>query len=519
MDGITVILTVWKRNHLEEQLNSLLNQSEKPDVIWVQQTMKHVDVSDIIDKYQSYVKYTYYPENKGVFGRFESVLKVNTDFTFVLDDDMIPGKNYIKIAKETCIRLNGIISSSGRIIFSNQMSYIGDNTKFRRSYSHRDIQVDFGTNSWFFKTKWIKQFFKIPAYSIFNGEDMHLSASCKIFQDINTYVPTQLLPEDSGNTNRKYSVDTDALHLQSGFQKERFEIIKYLTNKGWLLLEKDNDSNKRQINFPDLSVILPIYNVHPIFLKESVESILSQTYTNFELLIIDNGSNECSVVLSELSDERIRLIRSSNDSIYSFDKVVEHTKGKYIVWMNADDIMMPNRLLIQYNFMNIHPEIDLCGSWAEQIGDCPEIIKQPTGHDLIILSFIFGRGMNYSSIIMRNDSLAKIQDLKNSSCTEYYKLCVELANIGFRFANISEILIKCRTSEKEENQEEKISESMKQIQLEYIEKITEQMAKKNELYNNGFNSIVDLVNEGLISWESLKQIVYSIYLDYLKKDL
>jgi GT2 family glycosyltransferase len=101
-DGnITAIITVWKRNHLAEQLRALLSQTRPPSIIWVQQTQHHVNVDDSIHAFHDRIQYTCQEENKGVFGRFESVRQVETEFTYIIDDDIIPGTTFLDKALNT----------------------------------------------------------------------------------------------------------------------------------------------------------------------------------------------------------------------------------------------------------------------------------------------------------------------------------------------------------------------------------------------------------------------------------
>lgn len=116
MDTITAILTVWKRNHLEEQLLALLGQTLSPQMIWVQQTQHHVDVDDIIHKYHDRIKYTCWEKNPGVFGRFESVKDITTPYAYIIDDDIVPGRGFLEKALETSKQFNAIICPNGRLL-------------------------------------------------------------------------------------------------------------------------------------------------------------------------------------------------------------------------------------------------------------------------------------------------------------------------------------------------------------------------------------------------------------------
>ena len=96
-----------------------------------------------------------------------------------------------------------------------------------------------------------------------------------------------------------------------------------------------------------ISVCLTVYN-RAKYIGECIESILQQTFTDFELLIVDDGSTDetCDVILS-YNDPRIRLIRGEHDYIGSCNRLYDEAKGKYIARMDSDDLMLPNRLRIQ----------------------------------------------------------------------------------------------------------------------------------------------------------------------------
>lgn len=242
MNTITAILTVWKRNHLEEQIQALLEQSVSPKTIWVQQTQHHVNVDDLIYKYRDHIKYTCWEDNPGVFGRFESVKDVTTSYVYIMDDDIVPGSGFLEKALKTSQRLNAIVSPNGRLlnIKNNRTEvFVGDGYEFQHSFCTIDKEVDFGNNSWFFKKEWIDLFLQEKPLFRNNGEDIHLSATCKLLGNISTFVPRQINPNESGNIKRLYSTDDFALHKKMGFGRERVYVIKKFRNLGWIL-QKEN---------------------------------------------------------------------------------------------------------------------------------------------------------------------------------------------------------------------------------------------------------------------------------------
>ena len=115
-----------------------------------------------------------------------------------------------------------------------------------------------------------------------------------------------------------------------------------------------------------ISILMPTYNVEK-FVKEAVESILNQTWANFELIIVDDCSSDKTYeILSSLAqkDSRIQLYRNEQNSkiCKTLNRALSYTRGKYIARMDGDDISTPDRLGKLYQYLNDHPEIDLIGS-------------------------------------------------------------------------------------------------------------------------------------------------------------
>lgn len=142
-------------------------------------------------------------------------------------------------------------------------------------------------------------------------------------------------------------------------------------------------------NTPLVSVNMPCYNCSK-YIKQSIDSILNQTYTNFELIIIDDGSTDNSVeVIKEFSDKRIKLFENITNQgiVYSRNRAVENSKGKYIAILDSDDIAYPTRIEKQLNFMESNPDFAMTGTWFDIIDENGifngEIVKLPIDSNLI----------------------------------------------------------------------------------------------------------------------------------------
>ena len=243
-DGITVILTVWKRDHLREQLDCICNQSDQPVRIWVYQCGNYVDVDNILKGYSGIdlIKSTV---NLKYFGRFLLAQFVETRYVFIVDDDVIPSLNWLNICRTKCEELNSIISSTGRIIPRNDYLperminvkdfFYGDTTSYLGyNFCKADTVVDFGCNSWFIRSDWIKTFWKTAPYTLETAEDIHLSASCMLNLDIDTVVPKQINEETSGNLRKDYGKDMYATWLKPDFQESREGVLRYfIDHLGW----------------------------------------------------------------------------------------------------------------------------------------------------------------------------------------------------------------------------------------------------------------------------------------------
>ena len=127
-----------------------------------------------------------------------------------------------------------------------------------------------------------------------------------------------------------------------------------------------------------ISVVMPTFNTDTEILKEAVDSILSQTFKDFEFIIIDDGSTDNSVLyLDSLTDERIRLIRNTTNLgiTKSLNIGLRAAKGKYIARMDSDDIALPTRFEKQFLFMETHPDVIVCGTYAECFGAVSRVFR------------------------------------------------------------------------------------------------------------------------------------------------
>lgn len=127
-----------------------------------------------------------------------------------------------------------------------------------------------------------------------------------------------------------------------------------------------------------VSVIMATYNTPVPMLKEAVDSILNQTFKDFEFLIIDDGSTDNSVsYLDKIKDPRVRIIRNPKNVgiTKSLNIGLREAKGRYIARMDADDVSLPERLQKEFDYMETHPDVIVCGTRIGTIDETGRVLS------------------------------------------------------------------------------------------------------------------------------------------------
>jgi glycosyltransferase involved in cell wall biosynthesis len=120
---------------------------------------------------------------------------------------------------------------------------------------------------------------------------------------------------------------------------------------------------------PEVTVILPVYNAEA-FLKEAIDSILAQTFTDFELLIINDGSTDSSdQIISSYDDPRIKYLKNDGNKglIFTLNRGIDKASGNYLARMDADDICFPNRLQQQKEWLDTHSTTTIVATFSREI--------------------------------------------------------------------------------------------------------------------------------------------------------
>jgi glycosyltransferase involved in cell wall biosynthesis len=202
--------------------------------------------------------------------------------------------------------------------------------------------------------------------------------------------------------------------------------------------------------FPKVTVFMAAYNAAD-YITEAIESVLNQTFKDFELLIVNDGSTDDTVeIINKFQDPRIRLIHNDRNRglVYTRNVLLSEARGEYIAILDSDDIAIPNRLALQYEHFQKHPELALCGGHGMVINHLGETIntprlKVPIGSENIKITLLFWNTFVNSTVMYKKEVLLEFNGYNDFAPAEDYELFTRIA-AKYAVDNIDAILVKYR---------------------------------------------------------------------------
>lgn len=266
---------------------------------------------------------------------------------------------------------------------------------------------------------------------------------------------------------------------------------------------------------PLISVIMGVYNQkNNEQLKAAVWSILNQSFKELEFIIYDDGSmEEVSINIKNLAqlDKRIKIIgKDENKGLaFSLNECICKAQGKYIARMDADDISYPERLKVQYDFLESHSEYSWCGCNAELFDENGTYGKRampmkPEYKDYLKYSPYIHPTVMYRREIFDGDNGYKVS--KETLRCEDYELFMRLRRMGFRGYNIQQYLFKYREN-KDSFRRRKFKYRINEVKLRY-----RNFKEMKMLFPTGWIYVLrpvigGLVPMGMTAWVKRKQSV------------
>lgn len=202
-----------------------------------------------------------------------------------------------------------------------------------------------------------------------------------------------------------------------------------------------------QSPIPKISVVMSMYNAEK-YLRPALESILSQTFKDFEFIIIDDGSfDRSSEIVMSYTDPRIRLVQQVNHKlVYSLNKAVHMARGEYIARMDADDISMPTRLEDELALFELKPRLGLVGSFFAYIEEATskptsDVIAYPTKHTDVRRALYVNNPFAHGSVMYRRRAFLEAGNYTDAyGPTEDYELWRRIAEKNWELELIPKVL-------------------------------------------------------------------------------
>jgi glycosyltransferase involved in cell wall biosynthesis len=201
------------------------------------------------------------------------------------------------------------------------------------------------------------------------------------------------------------------------------------------------------MSLPLMTVLMPVFNAER-FLREAMDSILQQTFSDFEFLIIDDGSTDASVeIVKSYTDPRIRFVKNEKNLGISptLNKGIELATAELIARMDADDISYPDRLQKQYNYMVSHPECGMLSTWARVISPEKKFIRLERYRSNFYYYNLTFECWIYHPTIVFTKTAVKAAGMYSMPYSEDYDLFWQIAR-RFKIANLEEPLVDYRLS-------------------------------------------------------------------------
>lgn len=203
------------------------------------------------------------------------------------------------------------------------------------------------------------------------------------------------------------------------------------------------------MNEPLITVLMPVYN-GSVFLKKAIDSVLAQSFTNFEFIIINDGSTDDSEkIIQAYTDSRIQHIRNGQNAglIQTLNRGIDLAKGRYIARMDADDICMPQRLAVQKIFLETNSEISFVAATINIINEegvasgIWALDRATISAQAIKSKLPFKNCIAHPSVMGRTEAFKKFKYKAQQLHTEDYDLWLRVLNSGGHIGKIAEPLL------------------------------------------------------------------------------
>jgi glycosyltransferase involved in cell wall biosynthesis len=202
---------------------------------------------------------------------------------------------------------------------------------------------------------------------------------------------------------------------------------------------------------PLVSIVMPVFAPHPVFFRQAVDSVLAQSFTDFELIIVEDPSPAAGqAVLAGIDDPRLTYILNPERTSLprQHNRGLAAARGRFICRFDADDLCAPQRLERELAFLQAHPDVDVVGSWLTVIDEQGQVVgsrNYPTEHAAIVAAMRRFNPIANSTVMFRREVYERFGGWRDSTLpAQDYEWYSRLGAGGARFANLAEPLVRYR---------------------------------------------------------------------------
>ena len=268
---------------------------------------------------------------------------------------------------------------------------------------------------------------------------------------------------------------------------------------------------------PLVSVLMPVYKTAP-YLSEAMDSMLHQTFKDYELIVLDDCSpDNAEEILDAYDDSRIVRYKGENNVGLSnvLNVGIEMARGKYIARMDSDDISLPNRLQIQVDYLEAQSEIDLVSVGMQLFGAKESVWIRERNPEKVKIEALFHSPVLHASSMWRKDSFERhgLRFRQEMVPAEDYDLWTRAMLKGLKLVNLPEVLYEYRIHEAQATvQTDKTAAKSREVQMAYLQEALPSLSDSNreafpkKLWPVFFANLRD----GFFDWKQLAKRLYKM---------
>lgn len=277
---------------------------------------------------------------------------------------------------------------------------------------------------------------------------------------------------------------------------------------------------------PLVSILMPVYNA-ALYLEEAIKSVLNQSFSDFELIVLNDGSTDDSLTITQqFANNDARIIIYNGEQNMGIANVLNIglgiARGQLIARMDSDDISLPNRFSVQVQYMMEHPDVDLCSCGMKQFGESDKLMFYDNSNEEIKFNAMFFSPILHPTVLWRRDKMKSFSYEQEYVPAEDYRLWTKALVNNVSMVNIPDILYLYRIHVTQATQQtERVNIAVEKVRTEYIKMMFPLISQQEQklLLDIPSCNDVNVLKESLDIWKRWNDKTAFIAPDFLKEKL